>query len=744
MSPTEQAQPNSLPGDLLDRVPAGLLSTDLNGLIQSTNRQLLDWTGLSSQDVVGHLRFCDLLSIASRAYYETQLAGMLRLEKGFREVALKIRSFDQSQIDVLVTARADTILNNIVGADGDPVIERDTISYVIFEAKQRRIYERELSELRQAAENRSSWLRQIENLSSIGAWALNLDTGDMVWSDQMFALYEMPVGRSPTLDEALAFLPENDRRQIRSLIEQTRSSGEPLSFDGDLVTYTGRKRHIRATGELEQWGDRPNRILGVIQDISDQHQIERQLWRSAHYDGLSGIPNRALFQQQLHKLIVGIRPGESIALLLVDLDSFKQINDSLGHSAGDEVIRTVAQRLRALVPERRCARLGGDEFAILLPLKRPDPAEDDENLHSQREQFSAISKQHGQADADSDYGGGASSLNKQKIDNLAALILNAIQQDVPFRNDNISIAGSVGIAVYPRDASSADSLLRCADIALYAAKRSGRAQASTFEPKIGALFDTRRLAIEMVKDASVSGRIVAVYEPLIRLYDGCLLGYEAAFRIRSQKEELVDPFALLPMMTHPETANLIERHMLPLVTEQLALMRKTSKAQTTVTLEASEYALASDFFAQTVLARLQQLNLPANSLRIAVAEEALSGDNATAIEATISQLSSMGVSTILTGFGTGKASLLRIRDLKIDWIKIEQAFLCDVPQDVRGNTILLAAINLATNLGFKTLAGGVNHEYQRDFLRDAGCLAGTGTYFDRARAASDNKIITLI
>lgn len=667
----------SFADNFFDQAPAGLLSTDVDGIVRAANRTFLGWIGRTAEDVVGQFRFSDLLSGAGRMFFETHLSPMLRLDRGFREVALTLMGPDNTRLDVLVTATADA----------------DAIQFVVFEARQRRVYERELAALREVAETRSSWLRQVEGLASIGAWSIDLDTKEMTWSDQVFILHDLPIGALPTTGEALMFYLHEDRERVRRHLAQTRTTGLPFRFDAGLVTAKGRLRYVRATGELERWGGRPKRLVGVVQDVTEQHEAELQLWRSAHMDGLSGIPNRTLFQKRLREMIGAAGATGSVALLLLDLDGFKEVNDTRGHDAGDEVLRSVAGRLRSLFPELDCARLGGDEFAILL----------------------------------------ANTEDRSAVEARAEAILNAVRRGVPFCGDWVYVSGSIGIAYYPFDAATAEDLLRFADLALYAAKRSGRARTSSYSPNIGAQFTARRGAIEMVREAGLADGIVPAFQPCLDLADGRELGCEALVRLRTGGGELVGPSAFWAAMSDPESLRIIDDRMLILVTEQMAIWRGAGKDPGTVALNASEHTFNGGDYARTVLDRLEHLALPPSSLRIEVTETVFLGENSQAVEAAIAELARAGVSIALDDFGTGHASLIHLRDYPIDWIKIDRSFVSGMSLVGRSGTIVKAMIDLAHALDIKVVAEGIETEEQRAFLRGAGCDAGQGFLFSAAR-----------
>ena len=307
---------------------------------------------------------------------------------------------------------------------------------------------RHAAEQRAAAtrlERQHRQLTQAERIAQVGSWRLTLADEHLEWSDQVFAIHDLPRGPIPPLHAALDFYPPHWRALISSAIAETIETGLPFDVEADFVSATGREKRIRSMGELELADGRPVALMGVFQDITVRFQLEHALRRSASQDALTGIANRGGFTVALDAGIERARAeGRPLALLLIDLDGFKQVNDTHGHLAGDMILQEVAQRLQA--PYLACcmpARLGGDEFVVIVT----DPAA-----------CSALAA-------------------------IVRRLLAALSEEIAIRGGSVAISGTIGIG-WLADGIDRSELLHRADLALYEAKRAGKGIARTWAEEV--------------------------------------------------------------------------------------------------------------------------------------------------------------------------------------------------------------------------------------------------------------------
>jgi diguanylate cyclase (GGDEF)-like protein len=279
-------------------------------------------------------------------------------------------------------------------------------------------------------------LQQAERLAGVGSWRLDLGTMKVDWSDQVFAIYELPVGDKLPIETAMGYYPDNERERLESLVEEALRTGQPFDWEGDLITARGARRRVRSIGEVEQMEGRPTALIGIFQDVTERHQYEQRLKQSANTDSLTGLPNRALFEERLAEADARFRTsGEPYAALLIDLDGFKPVNDNLGHQAGDDALRVLARKLKAPPFDNAfAARLGGDEFVMLVT--RPRDCAD--------------------------------------LPAFVQQLLRQLRQVVDGGGEKRAVTATIGAAVIERSVANGTELLRRADLALYSAKRSKR------------------------------------------------------------------------------------------------------------------------------------------------------------------------------------------------------------------------------------------------------------------------------
>lgn len=541
---------------------------------------------------------------------------------------------------------------------------------------------------------KNALLLQSERMASLGAWALDLKTSRTTWSDEVFRLHDLPIGVPPTLEEALNFYPGEFKKIVQKHVSDTISNGRPFTFEADFVTATGRKRRIRSSGELECIVGVPSRLVGVFQDITAQHEAQEKLWWTGNMDCLTGISNRSRFNDILQsRLEQAESDGSSVCLMLLDIDCFKEINDTSGHQVGDEILRAFSARLIANSPVGSVvARLGGDEFAVIPP-RFVSPS-----VHA----------------------------------NLAKNIQTALLEPVELMGENFLVSATIGIASYPADADNRDSLLRCADIALYSGKRQERGSIGVFVKNIADLFDKRRLAIEKVDRAITSNRLIPFYQPLVRMSDRSTLGFEALARIRNHDGSISAAGDFFEAFADKRSCRRVGDRMLDLVTTDIANLQLRGINPGIVSLNITEADLHSVEFPETLMRRLQKCAINPAALKLEVTETLFMGNDANAIRKTLQTLSAAGIKIALDDFGTGFSSLTHLRDFPIDQIKVDKSFVLGLGRKAENSTIIKALVDLAHSLGKSVVAEGIETEAQFEFLRAIGCDVGQGFLFGRA------------
>jgi diguanylate cyclase (GGDEF)-like protein len=427
-------------------------------------------------------------------------------------------------------------------------------------------------------------------------------------------------------------------------------------------------------------------------DVTEQRRTEARIRHLARHDALTGLPNRILFLEHMELAQLRIQRGEHMAVLCIDLDHFKAVNDTLGHSCGDAVLVRVAERMRDCCRQADIvARLGGDEFAVVLgPLEKPEDA--------------AI---------------------------VAGHIIKAISDPFTVNEDLVQIGASVGIAVAPNDGTDTDTLMKNGDLALYRAKREGRGAYHFFEPGMDAALQARR-AIEMgLRLALARGELELVFQPQISLQQHRVCGCEALLRWNHPERGRISPAEFIPVAEETGLIVPIGEWVLKEACKAAAGWPETMH----VAVNLSAMQFRSRHLVQQVVSALAGAGLPASRLELEVTESLLLADTEATLE-TLHQLRTLGVRISMDDFGTGYSSLSYLRSFPFDKIKIDQSFVQNLSSEDGSRSIVKAVIGLGHSLGIATTAEGVETPAQLRLVREEGCTEVQGFLFSPPLSAS--------
>jgi diguanylate cyclase (GGDEF)-like protein/PAS domain S-box-containing protein len=437
--------------------------------------------------------------------------------------------------------------------------------------------------------------------------------------------------------------------------------------------------------------------VATHEDITDRKQSEDRVAYLAHYDALTGLPNRVLFQDRLQQELFKVHKGEQVALLYIDIDEFKSVNDSLGHPIGDELLKGVALRLRKCIGETDLiARLGGDEFAIVQ----------------------------------------TSIKNPADVTDLASRIYAAIRDPFECLGHQLVTDASIGIAIAPQDASEADQLLMKADLALYGAKADGRRTYRFFEPGMDARAKARLTLERDLRQAMTDGGFEVHYQPLVNLGSNEVTGCEALLRWRHPERGMVSPVEFIPVA---EDSGLISRLGEWVLTTACA-EAATWPDHVRIAVNVSPIQFRCPTFGLKVAAALSASGLAANRLELEITEAVLIRDDETAL-AILHQLRALGVRIALDDFGTGYSSLSYLQRFPFDKIKIDRCFVTDIAEIDGSSAIVRAVVNIAAARNMTTTAEGVETEQQRELLHALGCTEMQGYLFSRPRPVAEIRTI---
>ena len=438
------------------------------------------------------------------------------------------------------------------------------------------------------------------------------------------------------------------------------------------------------------------RFIVMSRDITQQKHVEDQVRWEATHDSLTELPNRALFQAQLDRMWQRSNQPH-FALLLLDLDDFKLVNDTLGHDAGDSLLRTVAQRLRhAVGQDDFVARLGGDEFAIILDGVRSEAA-------------ATIA---------------------------AAKIVEVVKRPWLYNGRVSECRVSIGASLTPQYGEGLSELLRNADMALYAAKSQHRGQTAVFHPTMRAEMQKRSSELSLARHALRDDLIRPMYQPKVDLISGRLIGFEALLRWQHPTRGIQPPASFGAAFEDFELARELTDHMLTCI---LADMRRWLDAgvdfgHIAVNVTAADFK--QEPFAKRLLERLDASAVPISRLQIEVTETVFLGRGAECVERALKTLSASGMRIALDDFGTGYASLSHLKKFPINAVKIDRSFLRDLKEDAHNAAIITAVVSLGTDLDLDVVAEGVETREQEAYLISSGCRFGQGYLYGKATAAS--------
>ncbi len=459
--------------------------------------------------------------------------------------------------------------------------------------------------------------------------------------------------------------------------------------EGQEIVTAANNRRIVTSRRLAVRGEdgAPLYILSVVEDVTERKRADERIARLASYDSLTDLPNRVLFRQRLEEALQGARRGDRVAVLYLDLDFFKHVNDSLGHPVGDELLKSVAQRLRGCINEAdTVARLGGDEFAII---------------------------QIGVA-------------NPADTTALAGRIFTALRAPYDLHGHQLVADVSIGIALAPDDGREPDQLLKNADLALYGAKADGRGAYRFFEPEMDARMKTRRALEEDLRKALARGEFELYYQPVLDLETDRIGTCEALIRWHHPQRGMISPGEFIPIAEETGLIMPIGEWVLRQACADAATWPRDINVA--VNLSAAQFKLPS--LSRLVVGALAAAGLPPRNLELEITESVLIQSSAS-VSTTLRELHGLGVRFAMDDFGTGYSSLAYLRNYPLDKIKIDRSFVSDLNGEESSGSIVRAIIALARSLGMSTTAEGVETEAQLAALRAAGCTEIQGFLFSR-------------
>ncbi|QQE64277.1 hypothetical protein GFS31_09570 [Leptolyngbya sp. BL0902] len=555
-------------------------------------------------------------------------------------------------------------------------------------------------EERQRAEAR---LKEAQRIAHTGNWELRLPSRTLLWSEEMFRIYGLEPHTQPLgLDDLLAALDEGDCPQWQYHLAMACLDGQTLNLEGTLWRPDGTRRAVQLLGRPQRDGEgKIVGLVGTLTDITERKQIEERLAYEALHDPLTGIPNRAYFMEQLNAATQRGQDGpeQSFAVLFIDLDRFKVINDSLGHLVGDQLLIECAHRLGSVVREGDLvARLGGDEFAILIN----------------------------------------SIAHLDEAVKVADRIHEVLQVPVLLEGREVFISASVGVSSNLTGSVDAVDFLRDADTAMYQAKHNGRGRSALFDPHMYEEVATQLTLENDLQRALERGELTLKYQPIVNLATAQVVGFEALLRWHHPRWGYIAPSTFIPLAEENGLILPIGEWTQKTACHQLQQWRQVfPQAQHwMVSVNLSVKQFANPNLVASIDEALASAGLCHGDLRLEITESALIENPETA-ESLLADLQERGLQICIDDFGTGYSSLSMVHRFPVQILKIDRSFTNRLGDDPRGVAMVQSILALAHSLGMTAIAEGIETATQWQELQHLGCAYGQGYYIAQPLAEDD-------
>jgi len=534
----------------------------------------------------------------------------------------------------------------------------------------------------------------VQSMAKIGCWEVDLLNETLFWTESTYLIHETtPAEYSPTVASAINFYAPEWIPVITAALANAIEKGTGFDLELELITAKGRRLWVQTYGTVIMSQGQVTKVLGAFQDISEKKKAELEIWQQSNFDVLTELPNRRMFRHHLEKAIKAAhRSSSKVALLFIDLDHFKEVNDTFGHDWGDTVIKDAAQRLSGCVRESDIlARLGGDEFTIII-----------------------------------------GELNDHiTVERIANDILKKLSEPFHIKTEVAYLTASVGITLFPDNASEVDALLKNADQAMYVAKEKGRNRFQYYTSSMQEAAVARGVIVNNLRGALSNNEFHVVYQPIVELASGAIHKAEALIRWHHPTRGLISPADFISIAE--ETGLIIEigewvfqqaarqaKHWRELHNEDFQISVNTSPVQ----YHDNENKLSqwSDY--------LHSLGLPGNAIVAEITEGVLMDTHAEIVEK-MRVFREDNIQISLDDFGTGYSSLSYLRKFDIDYLKIDQSFVRNMKSNSKDIALCEAIIAMAHKLDIKVVAEGIETEEHRDLLMAAGCDFGQGYLFSK-------------
>jgi diguanylate cyclase (GGDEF)-like protein len=557
-------------------------------------------------------------------------------------------------------------------------------------------------------------LAEAQRIAHMGNWELDIASGDFEASAETFRLLLLgDTAGTRALSEVRGAIADDERDEFDRALE---AAVDPAvgRFDREFRVHAseGTTRVVRLVGEADSASADGTvmRLTGTAQDLTELVESREQIRTLAYYDSLTGLPNRLLFLDRVRGLLARARRrNDKMALMVVDLDNFKRINDSLGHDAGDDVLRTVGTRLRDAVRPydgmsretdvqvaSSVARMGGDEFLMSVC------------------DLSSV----------------------EQAATVAGRLLDALRAPIMLPSGPLQVSASIGISLFPDDGEEFETILKHADIALYQAKDAGRNAFEFYDPAMNETALQRLVLEASLREAVAEGSLSLAVQPKVDARTGALIGGEALLRWQHAAHGVVSPSVFVPLAERIGLASVLTTMIIEKVCAQMVAWRTSGITLLPIAINVSAQVFR-DPDAVAAICRIPTAHgIEPSLIEFEIKETALIDDPRRATRV-LAQIRQQGYRVTLDDFGTGFSSLSHLRDFTVDVLKVDGSFVRELQYDAKDALLVKGIIALAHSLGMETVAEGVESEAQRDALLRFGCERMQGYLFGRPAPADD-------
>lgn len=559
-------------------------------------------------------------------------------------------------------------------------------------------------------------LSKAQKMAKLGHWELNFIDNKLYWSDEVYAIFQQDKAVfTPEQSTFLHLVHDSNKLLVTEAFDKAVNNQVPITVDYRIKTESDSSA-VFVEHQIEVVLNAQQQLVGLtgtIQDISDRIAHEQQVRYLAYYDEVTGLPNRACFLNLLTKALeLTKRNKRHFAVLFMDLDGFKTVNDTFGHQIGDLLLKEVARRIteglrgsditsRYSTEQRHnsdLARLGGDEFTILLnELAKPEDA--------------AI---------------------------VAGNIQSWLQEITHINDHKLTIGASIGIAIYPQDGETGEVLLKNADIAMYHAKKTGKNHAQFFHEDMNIKIKKRQLIESCMQQAIANNELRLFYQPIVNAATGLLVGSEALMRWQCAELGFMPPNDFIPLAEENGMIVKFGEWAIREVCREHKIWEQMGMGHLTIAVNISGVQFNQPNFISMVEAIVKEFAIEPKYLVFELTESLLMADTDKVVKI-LTQLKNMGIKLSIDDFGTGYSSLSYLKNFPLDSLKIDRSFVKDLPLNTDDAAIVKAIIMLANNLNLHTVAEGVETASQRKFMVDNTCESIQGYYFSKPMPMPDFK-----